>query len=228
MWHGNKMADREAKRAVEQRTRAIPAGYTGTSHRAIRTLIKHELAKRRRTEYRRQSQIGSHLLSREFFSWNLDTDPDFRPSDDHRMLTRHALGIITMLRTGHSRCYLSQHIQMHKAHYMRIWAGCNGDIQQMPLIQCTDECCVDNNSGLCPDCNVKETETHFLLECPARQHLRHETFGPWVRVYPLLQLTFSLKTLLFPPRRLPWRFRKQILTQVVRFSVQSGRFKRYF
>ena len=54
------------------------------------TLIKQQLRGRRRAAYHRESIRGNNLLSREFFSWGLDRDKDFRPTDDHKMLTRHA------------------------------------------------------------------------------------------------------------------------------------------
>ena len=92
------------------------------------TSIKQQLRGRLRAAYHRESTDGNHLLSREFFSWGLDKDKDFRPTDDHKMLTRHALGIITMLRTGHSKCFLSKHIRVHKAHYAPLWGACNGDM----------------------------------------------------------------------------------------------------
>ena len=226
IWHGNKMADREAKAAVMSAT-PIPVEYHGTSHRAVVTSVKQQLQKRRMREYARQS-TAQHLLSREFFAWQLDTDKDFKPSHDHRMLTRHALGIITMLRTGHSECFLSKHIRMHKKHYANLWPACNGDIHQLPLLTCRADCCSDNNSGLCPHCGVRETEEHFLLDCPGHAQTRQHTIDVWRLVYAGLMLQFNLKTLLIPPRRLSWRHRKAVLTSVVHFAVQTGRFKRYF
>ena len=182
---------------------------------------------RRRRKYRKQSS-EPHILSRDFFAWQLDTDPDFRPADDHRMLTRHALGIITQLRTGHSECRLSKHIRLHKAHYTALWNACNGDIQQLPLLTCNSDCCAKNNSGLCDHCGVRETEQHFLLDCPGHAHIRSSTIDAWRVVYPRLMLNFNIKTLLFPPRRLSWRHRKAVLTSVAQFAVQTGRFKRYY
>ena len=130
------------------------------------------------------------------------------------MLTRHQLGVLTALRTGHSQCFFSRHVLMHHRHYMQQWSGCNGDIGRLQLLRCRGDCCSKNNSGLCTACGVPVTEQHFLLDCGAHAALRRRTIGGFCRVYPKIREEYNLKSLLFPPHSLGWRHRKELLRNI--------------
>ena len=228
VWHGNERADAQAKLAVSQPTPHIPRRYLSAGHGAVKTHIRHRQRELREQRYEEERAAGSHLLSRNFFKWNLLRSGALRTKDDFRMLSRHQLGIVTALRTGHSRCFFSRHVLMHHSFYAAQWSGCNGDIHQLRLLRCRGECCADNNNGFCPHCAVLETEEHLLLECPAHATIRRQTFGGFRTIYPALGEDFTLKTLLFPPRSLAWQHRKEILQNVALFAVRTGRFKRFY
>ena len=225
-WMGNNRADEQAKAAVLRTDETPPVGYLPTAHGAIKTEIKRQVRLRRNVEYEREAAAGEHMLSRLFFSWQLSTEPAFRPKDDHRMLTRNQIRIVNMLRSGHSSLNFSKHVSLHREYYSREWKRCNHDISRLQMMTCTQDCCSTLSDGLCAGCKVPEDEEHFLLICPDHAALRRRTIDVWRRVYALLQEQFSLKSLLFPPVSFEWRHRKMILQAVVRFAIQSGKFKR--
>ena len=227
VWPGNNAADTEAKKAVRSKSTAIPANYIAFTHGATRTDIKRQLGMKRRDEYERAAMTHDHLLSREFFKWNLTKSATFRPRDDHKMLTLQQSRIITQLRTGHSDCFFSHHVLMHYAQYKAAWAHCNGDLSRLPRIRCVATCCADNNNGICAVCDVWETEEHFLLHCPSHDRIRRRTFGRFLRLYRMWREPVSLKSLLFPPLCFKWKHRKMILAKVVVFCLETGRFKRW-
>ncbi len=212
---------------MAQRTPHIPHRYLSAGHGAIKTCVKRQIRQRRVDLYHQERLSGHHLLSRNFYKWDLVRGGHLRVHEDFRMLTRHQLGVITALRTGHSRCNFAQHVLMHHQHYAEQWRRCHGDIGQLRLLHCQSECCANNNSGLCPHCSVPETEQHFLLDCPGHAALRRRTFGGFFAVYPQIGADFNLKTLLFPPKSLGWRHRKELMQNIVLFAVQTGRFDRY-
>ena len=226
-WYANERADSLAKRAVRTPCppAAIPRMYQPHAHGVIKTFVKHELAKRRHAVY--SAETGKHLLSRLFFSWNLHTDKAFRPRDDHGMLTRRQLRILNMLRTGHSELNFSKHILMHHAHYSRVWPTCGGDINQLRIIQCREDCSSLNN-GRCAHCNQLETEEHFLLHCTAHSAIRQRTFGRFFPIYALQFQPINLKNLLFPPLIFRWKHRKMLLQMIVRFAIETQRFRHVF
>ena len=227
LWPGNERADAQAKAAVRRTTERPPRSYLSSSHGSIKTSVKHQLRQRRRRVYEQEANDGHHLLSRLFFSWGLTSDDNFRPKDDHRMLTRAQLRIVNMLRTGHSTLNFSSHVALHRDYYSAEWRRCNFDITQLQMRACSSDCCSSLNNGLCLACNVLEDEEHFLLICPVYSTLRLHTIGVWERVYHALQEPFTMKSLLFPPKSLQWRHRKMVLQAVARFAIQSGKFKRF-
>ena len=107
------------------------------------------------------------------------------------------------------------------------WTHCNGDISRLPTIRCTGTCCLENNNGKCSRCDVWETEEHFLLNCPSHAHIRARTFGRFLSLYATWQEPVTLKSLLFPPLCFSWKHRKMILSNVVVFALETGRFKRW-
>ena len=227
IWPGNERADEQAKAAVTMRTVHVPRTYLSAGHNAVKTHVKHRQHELRLQRYEEQRSLGSHLLSRNFFQWDLVRSKLLRVKDDFKMLSRHQLGIITALRSGHSRCLFSRHVLMHHSHYKQQWPMCNGDVQRLQLLDCRDECCATLNNGRCTHCQVLETEEHFLLVCPAHARLRRLTFGGYRRIYLNHGETFDLRSLLFPPKCLSWRHRKAILQNVVIFAVRTGRFNRF-
>ena len=227
VWPGNNVADAQAKRAVWRVTRDVPKKYVAYTHGATKTGIKRKLHLKRQERYEKEARDNTHLLSRHFFSWNLTRSTTFRPKDDHKMLTRRQSHIITQLRTGHSKCFFSDHVQMHHAAYSLAWTHCNGDISRLPTIRCTGTCCLENNNGKCSTCDVWETEEHFLLICPNHASVRDRTFGRFLRLYATWQEPVTLKSLLFPPLCFSWKHRKMILSNVVVFALETGRFKRW-
>ena len=227
IWPGNNDADAQAKRAVRRVSRDIPKDYVAFTHGATKTAIKRKLHARRRQRYEEEARSNTHLLSRRFFAWNLTQSPTFRPKDDHKMLTLRQSRIITQLRTGHSKCFFSDHVLQHHGAYSLAWNHCHGDIAQLPTIQCTGTCCLQNNNGKCRSCNVWETEEHFLLVCPSHARIRARTFGRFLRLYATWQEPVTLKSLLFPPLCFAWKHRKMILSNIVVCALETGRFKRW-
>ena len=228
VWSGNERADAEAKKAVTTRDSSIPRRYLSTGHGAIKTAVRKQLRQRRVDAYEQERGRDIHLLSRNFFEWDLVRSGSLRSKDEFKMLTRHQLSVLTGLRTGHSQCNFSKHVLMHHRHYLDQWPGCNGDVRRLRLLRCRGECCSKNNSGMCPHCNVMETEQHFLLDCPGHAALRRRTFGGFRLVYRKLDEVYNLKSLLFPPTALGWKHRKELLRNIVLFAVQTGRFSRYY
>ena len=228
IWNGNERADAEAKKVVATPSRLIPRRYLGTGHGAIKSTVRHQLRQRRIDAYEQERTTGTHLLSRLFFSWDLVRSNSLRLKEDFKMLTRHQLSVLTRLRTGHSQCNFSRHVLMHHGYYLGQWPGCNGDVGRLRLLRCRGDCCSENNSGLCPNCNVIETEQHFLLDCPGHSALRRRTFGGFRLVYRNIGEVYDLKSLLFPPKSLGWKHRKELLRNIVIFAVQTGRFSRYY
>ena len=150
IWPGNERADEQAKLAVPSRSRLVPRRYLSIGHGAVKTHIKHQQRERRARRYEEERQSGLHLLSRNFFRWDLVRLRLLRVKDDFKMLSRHQLGIVTALRTGHSRCFFSRHVRMHHAHYKQQWPLCNGDIRRLRMLRCAGDCCAGLNNGRCP------------------------------------------------------------------------------
>ena len=228
LWFGNDMADRLAKQAVRN---AVPVGliprtYKPLSHGIIKTLVKAQLPQRRRRVF--VAEKNRHLISRNFFQWNVLQTGTFRPKHDHKMLTRTQLAIITRLRTGHSKLNFSNHLLQHHSEYKNRWRQCNGQFGALQLISCAAACCTDNNSGMCRACSTPETEEHFLLLCPAHDDLRRRFIYKYLPLYNALSEPLTLQSLLFPPSSIRWKHRKMILRSICLYAIETGRFGRHY
>ncbi len=66
-------------------------------------------------------------------------------------------------------------------------------------IDCKYNCCINNNSGRCLDCNVIEDEYHFMFICPKYKKARDMLWNKIDYLYRQYQIEIDLHTILFPP-----------------------------
>eukprot|EP01084_Bolivina_argentea_P269080 457202_1 len=92
---------------------------------------------------------------------------------------------------------LNLHVMKHSKYYRQQNKQQNGHIQ---FINCSEQCCEENNSGKCEYDNKLETIKHFIIDCNKYQVPRNDLISTITPYYQYYQIPIQLKTLLFVPQ----------------------------
>ncbi len=223
IWNGNNKADSLAKRAVDEYIKYNGLRYgnmvTPISTNTMKTHIRNQwdIIKHKQT----QTLHTNAVISRNMALWQI-YDEKQPIIWDQKQFEIEEYAILTFLRSEHIHLNWYFHVRNHYKYY-------KNEIKHHNYIKdqliCIDECCVNNNNGLCIDCDLPETVYHFLIKCEKYSLLRQYYIYP---IYELLQQHFdeiSLKYLLFPPINMKWYHRKMILDSIINYTKATNRIR---
>ncbi|MCP4139576.1 MAG: hypothetical protein GY755_04695, partial [Chloroflexi bacterium] len=176
IWNGNNKADALAKRAVDEYIQYNGFKYgNATTPISTNTIKTHIKSQWKILKYKQTQSIHTNaVISRNMALWQI-YDEKQPILWDQKQFQIEEFAILTFLRSEHIRLNWYFHIRNHYKYY-------KNQIQQYNRIQdnliCNAVCCIDNNNGLCNNCQSPETVYHFLIKCDKYDTLREFYIHP--------------------------------------------------